>query len=471
MICYQCGCELTKENFCTNCGAETGLYKKICATSNLYYNWGLDKARVRDLSGAVESLKLSLKYNKRNTDARNLLGLVYHEMGETALAIREWVLSTNFYPKQDGKNLAEGYLAMFQEEGLLESAGKAVRKFNLALSYCYSDGYDLAMIQLKRVCSNYPRYVKAHQLLGLLYLREENWHQARRVLEKCLKIDNGSPLTQKLYQEALRMTEAEEHTAQQSRGHHSKESVRYMDDNETIISPMPPRGSFNLVNGLIYGAIGIALGVSFSLFLVMPARVASERASYEEQTREIAEQIDAKNASIADLERQIDALERDKTDLEDEIQAFSETGGGTDATGQLILAARAYIDNPENVRTVGEYLASADSLGDPGALGESYRQLYSALVAAVGPSLAEDAYNEGTRLYQASSYAEAIPYFEQAMKMDSSNPQTYLMLGNAYRRNNDTENAIRVYEQLIDRLPDSEEAFRAAESLGELQGV
>ena len=50
--------------------------------SNEYYNDALAKASVRDLSGAIESLKTSLKFNKLNIDARNLLGLIYFEMGE-----------------------------------------------------------------------------------------------------------------------------------------------------------------------------------------------------------------------------------------------------------------------------------------------------------------------------------------------------------------------------------------------------
>ena len=37
---------------------------------------------MRDLSGAVIQLKKALKYNKCHKDARNILGLVYYEMGE-----------------------------------------------------------------------------------------------------------------------------------------------------------------------------------------------------------------------------------------------------------------------------------------------------------------------------------------------------------------------------------------------------
>ena len=82
MLCYNCGCRLSEHDFCTSCGAEVGLYKKVMFLSNRFYNDGLEKAQIRDLTGAINSLRQSLKLNKTNIKARNLLGLVYFEMGE-----------------------------------------------------------------------------------------------------------------------------------------------------------------------------------------------------------------------------------------------------------------------------------------------------------------------------------------------------------------------------------------------------
>ena len=48
----------------------------------MYKRQGLDKAQIRDLSGAIDLLKRSLKFNKLNVQARTLLGLVYFETGE-----------------------------------------------------------------------------------------------------------------------------------------------------------------------------------------------------------------------------------------------------------------------------------------------------------------------------------------------------------------------------------------------------
>ena len=111
MFCYNCGCNLSEHDFCTACGADVSLYKKIMHVSNMYYNEGLERAGVRDLSGAINSLRQSLKFNKNNIEARNLLGLVYFEMGEVVAALSEWVISKNLRPD---KNIADDYIDMIQ---------------------------------------------------------------------------------------------------------------------------------------------------------------------------------------------------------------------------------------------------------------------------------------------------------------------------------------------------------------------
>ena len=74
MVCPNCrGNVSDKRNRCDRCGQDLTLYKKIYRVSNMYYNLGLEKAKVRDLSGAITALRKSLELNKTNTDARNLL--------------------------------------------------------------------------------------------------------------------------------------------------------------------------------------------------------------------------------------------------------------------------------------------------------------------------------------------------------------------------------------------------------------
>ena len=145
MICFNCGANLTEHDFCTNCGADVARYKRIMSTANLYYNDALERASVRDLSGAIENLRQCLKLNKNHVEARNLLGLVYFEMGEAVAAMSEWVISKNLRPT---KNIADDYLDMMQNDpSTLEAISQTIKKFNQALTYCYQDSLDLAVIQ------------------------------------------------------------------------------------------------------------------------------------------------------------------------------------------------------------------------------------------------------------------------------------------------------------------------------------
>ena len=147
----------------------------------------MDKAGVRDLSGAIESLKLSLKFNKYHIEARNLLGLIYFEMGETVPALSEWVISKNLRPE---KNIADDYINAVQKSPTqLEEFAQMSRKYNQALSYCYQDSKDLARIQLKKVLSDHPNFVQAHLLLALLYMDAADWEKARKELTRFLRID------------------------------------------------------------------------------------------------------------------------------------------------------------------------------------------------------------------------------------------------------------------------------------------
>ena len=144
-------------------------YNKIIRLSNTFYNDGLKKAGMRDLSGAANSLRKSLQYYKANIPARNLLGLVYYEMGEVVDALSEWVISRSLQPEG---NPAEEYLAAVQSNrSRLSSVNQTIKKYNQALLYCQQNSTDLAIIQLKKVLSMNPALIKGRQLLALLYIR------------------------------------------------------------------------------------------------------------------------------------------------------------------------------------------------------------------------------------------------------------------------------------------------------------
>ena len=56
MRCIYCGTPLSSIDYCSGCGADVTILKRVVRISNLLYNEGLEKASVRDLSGAVSCL-------------------------------------------------------------------------------------------------------------------------------------------------------------------------------------------------------------------------------------------------------------------------------------------------------------------------------------------------------------------------------------------------------------------------------
>ena len=108
MRCYNCGRELKNLEECVYCGASVRMYKKAYALSNALYNEGLYQAGNRELTGAIDSLRKSLRYNKENMNARNLLGLVYFETGAVYDDVNAEVSAVVCGVDEEGDVLARG---------------------------------------------------------------------------------------------------------------------------------------------------------------------------------------------------------------------------------------------------------------------------------------------------------------------------------------------------------------------------
>lgn len=468
MICYQCGCSLSEHDFCTNCGADVALYKKIIYISNRFYNEGLERANVRDLTGAITSLRQSLKFNKNNVEARNLLGLVYFETGEVVAALSEWVISKNLRPK---KNIADDYIDMIQtNQNRLDTINQTIKKYNQALTYCNQDSLDLAVIQLKKVLSLNPRFIRAHQLLALLYINNEEWDKARRELTKCCEIDTNNTVTQRYLKEVDEMLLPEEGVKPSSRKkQRSEDVVKYQSGNETIIQPVNIREGKGVTSLLNLG-IGIIIGLAIAVFLILPARIQASRADIDEQLRKVSEMSDAKTATIDELQLQVNELTQRGEDLQQDLEAYLGTDGKLRSVESLLKAADAYLTNPEEVTVVADHLEEIVQEGAEETVdnSESFESLYNTLLALVGPSVSKAYYDDGYEAFRQENYDDAIPNLEKAFKYDAANGDALYNLANSYYRSGDMEKAREAYRQVIELFPGTEKANRSEGYLEEM---
>ncbi len=458
MFCYNCGCHLSEKDFCTGCGADVSLYKRIMHVSNMYYNEGLEKAHVRDLSGALVSLRQSLKFNKNNIEARNLLGLVYFEMGEVVAALSEWVISKNLSPD---KNIADDYIGKVQSNASrLESVNQTIKKFNQALVYCMQDSKDLAMIQLKKVLSLNPKFVQAHQLLSLLYMDKEDWERAERELKKCIDIDRNNIQTLRYMKEVERMLMPDEAVRQPAR-RRKEEAVRYQSDNEMIIQPLsvkePKRSG---IATLLNIAIGIAIGFGAVYFLAVPSAQSEIRNQMQQDIIKISNESDGKTVRIQELEGNIAELNNRITGLDQEIEGFAGENGILKMMENLQNTAAAYLESgDEQAAADGLELISQNVVVEE--MSEGFQSLYRGLFGSIGPNLSATYYTEGSDKYKTGDFAEAVELFNRAIYYDGGNVEALYSLGRTYEKMEDAENAIAAYDRLLEQFPDSQRARTA----------
>jgi len=448
MKCYNCGAQLDHSTNCPGCGANMKIYKKIVMASNAYYNIGLEKANVRDLSGAIDSLKMSLRFNKRNTDARNLLGLVYSEMGEVVAALTEWVISKNYQPEN---NRASYYLDSIQQnKGKLEAVNQTIKKYNQALLYCRQNSRDLAIIQLKKVLSLNPKLVAGHQLLALLYIQEKKFELAKKSLRNAGKIDVNNKVTLRYLKEAnIGLREQSSNKKQKN-----DELISYQSGNETIIQPKYLKDS-SAFGTIINMAIGIGIGVAITVFLLVPGVKSTAQHDAQQQVLEANNTISSKNQTIATLEDQIEQLSTQITNMQI---------AGDDVTSQVnsydqLLQAYIQFEN-EDINAAGTALGMVYEEH----LSESALEVYKSINAKVNEEYLALLYKDGYNAYSSEDYPKAIENLLKAVELDISyqNGNALYYLAQAYRKNNDLESAKPYYQKFVELYPNTERAATAA---------
>lgn len=302
MNCMNCGAFLMDRDldYCPSCGCNVLIQKKVDYLSRQYYNQGLEKASVRDLSGAISCLKQSLLYNKHNIQARNLLGLVYFETGEVVAALSEWVISKNLQPN---RNLATEYINKLQaNSNKLEAINETIRKYNDALNLCREGHEDMAAIRLKKILTQNPKLIKGYHLLALIQMKEGEYNKARRTLKKAVKIDKTNTTTLRFLREIDEQTGVTTKLERQSKKRIFRGTVaakRESDANEGEMLVQTPAYKEQSRVPLFFTLVaGFAAGLLAFYLLAVPA---IKQGIYREANQQIVKYSDAVSSQGAEL--------------------------------------------------------------------------------------------------------------------------------------------------------------------------
>lgn len=476
MKCLRCGAPVLMNDYCSECGLKQEYIYKTINTSNYYYNIGLDRAKVRDLSGAVEALKLALKYNKNHTDARNLLGLIYFETGEVVEALSHWVVSVNY---QTEDNLANEYIKIIQgNQSKLQSLNHLVKKYNQTLAYARQGSKDLALIQLKKVLSMNPHFVNGYLLLALLYMDAGNYDKARKALYRVVRVDKNNTLAQKYFLEmgstpkevmAIREQAVEldkEASREEREGDVQSEAAskakaasiisKSMERSELEASSLQVGNYKETSNGrfqFVYLLVGLLVGGLFMGILGVPNYKKSLQHENEQLKVKYSEELSQKNVTIS-------TLQEEKNSLQEQLSVYTSQSDEIAANGTNAVNYEKII-KAENYFVAGNMVEAVKSLCgiNPEELTmEEAKAIYQKIMDQEKENAINTLYQSGIGAMEAGSYDDAIGSFESILAIDGDRIDAIYQLLLAYEGKGDTEKAEPLKNRILTDFPDSQQA-------------
>ena len=378
MNCMNCGAFLTDMDldYCPNCGYNVLIQKKVDYLSKLFYNQGLEKASIRDLSGAIACLKQSLIYDKKNIRARNLLGLVYFETGEVVSALSEWVISKNLQPT---RNVASEYIGKLQANpNKLNAINETIKKYNHALLLCREGHEDMAAIQLRKILAQNSKLIKGYHLLALIQIKNQEWNKARRTLKKAARIDKTNTTTLRLLREVDEQTGVTTNLERKKKGLFHSSGSRKNDgemDNSELTVKTPVYRERSRISLFVILMVGIVAGaVAFQLLAVPAIR----QGIYQEANQQIVQYSESLASQGAELSKVQGEAEQSGNTAEEVTKQLTEEQTKSKSYEALLSAYQYYQQQNMDEAAVAIQSVQTDVLDD------SMKTIYNTIKDATG---------------------------------------------------------------------------------------
>jgi len=430
---------------------------KLERTANAYYNLGLERAQLRDLSGAAEFLKRALRFDKYCTDARNLLGLIYYEIGETADALCQWIISKNFQPDD---NRADYYLDEVQRKPeQLERDRQAIKKFNQALQVAQSQSNDFAIIQLQHLLSERPKYVKAQICLALLYLDKKDYVHAGRPLMQVLRIDRNNPTALVLMDEVKKKTgkaDVEQNKLKNAFSH------RKMEDDDVI---MPENKKvFKPINAVFAGIAGLAIGILIFFVLLMPKRELQINLEANQRIADNSRKLSTLNSDYNATKKELDELKSEYAVASQKLNAFEQENQNFSTMYSKLTTISSYVDNGRYTDAAKDWLTidrDIDILKQEPLLSQ-LKEVDDKIYNACYTNLLD----LGTQSWNAGKKAQAEEYYNLCLMIDPEDPECMYLKARLLQSQDRIQEANEIFDKIVGEHAASKYAEKAVAARG-----
>lgn len=440
--------------------------RRLEQISNGYYNLGLSLAKERNLSSALNALSISLGLNKKNTDARNLYGLIQFEMGEETKAFISWVISININPIN---NPAQNYLQKLRNKSAyLEKSQDAISKYNKAISQIKTVNYDMARITLKQAVDIRPHFVKAMLALALLDIREGKSSEAKKLLDNVLSIDRFNTKAITYLEEMKPLTEKKDRKEKLSV---IGSPVKKEKTVENANNGMPVTEIYKNYSGMftaINVGIGLIVGACAMVFLYMPTMKVALNNAHNKEIVEISQQLNDVNLSI-------ETLKSENEGLNEQVNKLTEVNNTSTENMNYKLLQYVYFlglikeYNTKNYTRAAEIFSNLDvgQLTDvDNGLGISVTGTFAEMAPKMrdeGPKLL---LKVADGLNRAGDFAGAIGYYDAALRISPDYVEAKYKKALAYKTMGDVDTANNLFTEIITNYPDDRFANESKKERG-----
>ena len=314
--------------------------------------------------------------------------------------------------------------------------------------------------------ASHPTFLKAYQLLALIYIQMNQNTKARQILIEAKKLDTTNELTLTYLQEVTKQRGRYGKNAERSSRKPKSATVEYSLGNETIIQPKRSKIR-DMAQQLAFAniLIGMVLGAALIWFLVAPAVNQNRSEKLNNQMRAYSEQINTLEAQVSAQTRTLDQY---RTAGDEAQKAVDQAKATSDSYEKLLQVSSQSRSGKYSYTDMADALLeiTRDSLGDSG------KEMYDTLSDSIFPTACKRRYAAGVDSLESEDYDQAIEYLTKVVKMDESynDGQAIYRLAQAYQGKGDTENAKTWYQKMVDTYNNSRYIEDAKKQLAILNG-
>ena len=305
----------------------------------------------------------------------------------------------------------------------------------------------MAVIQLKKVVANNPQLIKAHLLLALIYIKQDELTRARKLLNAVLAIDKNNTLAQMYKQEIderIAIKKAESSSAFLPKRKEKDIDKKPLSGNDVILPRSsykePSNGAITIINVLV----GVVIGAALIWFLIVPARNKGLTQDYKKSLQEYSEQLSSGNVELNSMQKELEDVKAQRDALEQQLGVVNGTEGSNKLLVSVIEAASAYIANKP--ADAADKLVDIDVSALPS---DSAKTLYNTIATATLPAAAQNFYNTGMTEYYKSNYEVAAENLVKAYKCNNSADSAYYA-AKSYVALAKTDDAKKYYQYIVD---------------------